>query len=421
MPRYFVFLLTFGFSNALFSQSEIIENKIFNENIKTVEIYKKGFRFAYPVIRLNSSEQLVLEFDELGEERSDLSYTVQFCNADFSPSDLNPIEYLQGYEENQLNDYQPSFNTRISYNHYYLEFPNDDISPLISGNYVLIVYADYDREKVVLQRRFSVLDEKTRIEGVVRRSSEVSTMMQNQEVEFTVTDAGANMSNPIDFMNVTVAQNNRTDRTRSLLKPDYIAGNRFNFLNPSKLNFPAGNEFRYFNLKTYRYTTDRVIHIGFEEPYYLFTLYPEKPEADLPYSYTQDINGDFLITAENVENPQTEAEYVLADFNFKAPKLPENSDYYVVGSFCDWQISEQNKLTYNFTTEHYELRLKLKQGFYNYEFVQTDGFSDLPDNARTEGNFSETENNYAVYVYYRKPGTYYDALVGYTVLNSLKK
>jgi hypothetical protein len=53
--------------------------------------------------------------------------------------------------------------------------------------------------------------------------------------------------------------------------------------------------------------------------------------------------------------------------------------------------------------------------------VQTDGFSDLPDNALTEGNFSETENNYAVYVYYRKPGTYYDALVGYTVLNSLKK
>jgi len=414
-----IILIISGFNNYAYPQEVIFENSVFDENIKTVEVYKKGFRYAYPVIRLNSDEQIILEFDELGESVSDLSYTIIHCNSDFSQSDLNPIEYIGGYEENQMNDYETSFNTRISYNHFYLEFPNEQIRPLVSGNYILLIYKNYDRESVVLQRRFYVLDEQCSIAGEVRRSSIVQTMMQNQELNFSISDNNSYISNPHDFLNVTVMQNNRNDRKVTNLKPDYIRGNTFDFLNTQTLNFPGGNEYRYYNTKTYRYTTDRIIHVEFETPYYVFTLYPDREEATLPYSYTQDINGDFLITAENVKNPRTEAEYVLVDFHFKNPPLKDAESIYVFGALSDWKISEQTKLTYNYTDELYELRLLQKQGFFNYEYVIANSSGDYLSDL-TEGNFTETENNYAVFVYYRNPSSFFDELIGFTVINSLK-
>jgi hypothetical protein len=39
----------------------------------------------------------------------------------------------------------------------------------------------------------------------------------------------------------------------------------------------------------------------------------------------------------------------------------------------------------------------------------------------TEGNHSETENDYLIFVYYRSQTDDFDRLVGYTVVNSTNK
>jgi hypothetical protein len=43
------------------------------------------------------------------------------------------------------------------------------------------------------------------------------------------------------------------------------------------------------------------------------------------------------------------------------------------------------------------------------------------DETITEGNFWDTENDYCIYVYHRKFGTYYDQLIGCKKINSLKR
>ncbi len=418
----FTFILCFFSCNFIVkAQNEVLKNKVFNPDIKTVEIYKKGFRFAYPIIRLNSGEQIILEFDDLNINSANYAYTIIHCNSDFTPSDLNPIEYIEGYEENTLNDYESSFNTAGQYNHYSLEIPNADIQPKLSGNYILLIYEDYDTEKPVLQRRFSVADEKITISGKTMRSAVVSSLKQAQELSFTLIDNTGYIQNPIDNLFVTVSQNNRADRQLTGLKPDFINGKNYEFINPRRLMFEGGNEFRYFNTKTYKYTNDRVAAVRYEKPYYIFTLIPDKSEANLPYTYVQDINGDFLITAENVEDADTEAEYVLVDFTLRYPKITDEAGFYVFGALTDWELSEKNKMTYNYTSEAYELRLKLKQGFYNYEYVYADTANPQADHARIEGNFAETENNYVIYVYYRSPGKYYDELIGTQVINTIRK
>jgi len=395
-------------------------NEIYKENIKTVLFYRAGWEFTYPVLELNSGKQLVLEFDDLNPNTTDYYYTVIHCSAYWQPSDLNPIEYIQGYEENQLDDYENSFGTLVPYTHYTLSLPNEDLKPVISGNYLLLVYEDYDKSKPVLSRRFYVVNPKVKVEATVKRSTFVTDMNTSQELRVFVNDENGFVTNPQDNFSMTVLQNNNQDIMISGLQPNFIKGNVYEFYDPRKLKFKGGYEFRYVNFKSTKYVNDRIQSIQFNRPFFIFELVNEEPENSLTYSYTQDINGELLITAEHIDNPTLEADYILADFSlyYKNP-LPEGN-FYVYGAISDWTCNETNKMTYDYGTKTYKLRMKLKQGFYNYEYVFCKGKNKTPDLSRTEGNYYQTENNYSLFLYNRPQGGQYDELIGYKIVNSLK-
>jgi hypothetical protein len=58
-------------------------NHVFNDKIKTVQLYKEGWNLSYPVIRLNSDEKLVLHFDLLGDNMENYYYTFIHCDKDW--------------------------------------------------------------------------------------------------------------------------------------------------------------------------------------------------------------------------------------------------------------------------------------------------------------------------------------------------
>ena len=62
---------------------------------------------------------------------------------------------------------------------------------------------------------------------------------------------------------------------------------------------------------------------------------------------------------------------------------------------------------YNTFSQCYETVIKLKQGFYNYNYVLENNTNDL-DTGYFSGNFDETENNYKIVVYYRNYSSRYD-------------
>jgi hypothetical protein len=62
----------------------------------------------------------------------------------------------------------------------------------------------------------------------------------------------------------------------------------------------------------------------------------------------------------------------------------------------------------------------LKQGIYDYHFVWVNSTGER-DYTRFEGSHFETENNYQILVYYRKPGSRWDELAGYTQINSVRR
>jgi len=163
------------------------ENITYDPGIKTVQLYKQGFELSSPIFQLNSTEKLALDFDDLDMQSKAYKYTIRHCEADWSTSsELRPSEYISGYTEENINDFQYSINTTVRYVHYSSNFPSNNMAPKISGNYLLIVYAD-DPADPVFTRRFMVVEvSPVTIEGSVQQGSKTDEHLTKQQLDFIV-------------------------------------------------------------------------------------------------------------------------------------------------------------------------------------------------------------------------------------------
>src|SRR6266496_2783800 len=118
------------------------EDYIYRDNIKTVILSPVGFEMTSPIIRLNTEDKLLLQFDDLDKDVKDYYYTLIHCTAQWTPSDLLYSQYLSGFPDDRITDYSFSFNTLQAYTHYRLIFPNSNLIPTVSGNYLLLVFSD---------------------------------------------------------------------------------------------------------------------------------------------------------------------------------------------------------------------------------------------------------------------------------------
>jgi hypothetical protein len=68
----------------------------------------------------------------------------------------------------------------------------------------------------------------------------------------------------------------------------------------------------------------------------------------------------------------------------------------------------------------YQKTLLLKQGYYSYNYILRDRNdpNNMDDYRETEGDHTETENEYTILVYYHTPGTLNDQLIGFTTFNT---
>ncbi|NNK87149.1 MAG: DUF5103 domain-containing protein, partial [Flavobacteriaceae bacterium] len=137
-----------------------------------------------------------------------------------------------------------------------------------------------------------------------------------------------------------------------------------------------------------------------------------------PYTYNPDINGNFVITVLDREDPSIEADYTMVHFSLQHDELL-GEDIYVYGNYNNYALNESNRMEFNPNTGYYEKAMLLKQGFYNYKYVLVNKNNELDEGA-ISGNFDVTENNYKVIVYYRELGGRYDRIIGFGEGSSLK-
>ncbi|MBT5353624.1 MAG: DUF5103 domain-containing protein [Flavobacteriales bacterium] len=403
-----------------FGQEEniIFEDEIFNTTILTPLLHTENNPMSNPIIHLGTEEKLQLSFDDFSEDLQDYYYTIVHCNSDWTLSDLMQSEYIDGFFENRIEDYEFSFNTLQKYTHYNLVFPENYLKPLLSGNYIIKVFVNNNPKEVVLTRRFMVLDEKLNISSNVKRATLIDDREYKQEIDFTISHYNVYVANPYSDIKVVIKQNNREDNSITNLQPLFVKQDQLIYNYESENTFEAGNEFRHFDIKSIRYQSERIKEISSDSNNINVKLLTDISRSFEEFISIPDINGEFLINKQEAWNSETEAEYIKVNFSLLENRKISYGDIYLIGRFTDWKIKEDYKLQFNEISRRYECIALLKQGYYNYLYIVQDHSNIQTNLTFIEGSHYQTKNDYYIYVYYREIGKNYEQLIGFKKTSS---
>jgi len=387
--------------------------------IKSVKLHREEWNLSYPVISLGSDEKLVLHFDLLGDNIETYYYTFVHCDKDWNPSTIFESEYLEGFAENQVQDYDMSFNTTVNYIHYSVSFPNEDVSFKLSGNYIIKVYPFGRPGEAVITERFMVSEDDAVINARSMRSQLTGYYLTGQQIDFSVDHSALQVQDPYNTIYSTVLQNGRWDNARMNLKPDFTGNNKLDYSGLSSVNiFPGGNEYRYFDIRSLRYQTEFIRKTEKINTYYHVLLREADNRVARGYFYHRDFNGKYYIAHQEGIDPDVDADYAYVHFTLPSA-FPVNGDVFVFGELTGMAFNESNRMKYNSNENIYECMLLLKQGWYNYMFAVRDDSDRDPVFSEFEGNYYETENDYIILSYYRDRNGRYDRLIGHHIFNSL--
>jgi len=394
-------------------------DKIYDDNIKTVLLHIKGSELEAPIIPLSGNEKIILRFDDLDENIREMHYSFIHCTWDWKPSDLQIMDYQEGYNNDIIENYDFSFNTVNNYTNYQLEFPNDRIKLKRSGNYIIRVYANGNQDDLMLTSRFMVVEPKVSIGATIQPSSVVSEREYRQEIDIEVNIGSISTMNPYRDIELVVMQNLRRDNVVTGVKPNFIKNEQLSYNYQGELDFDGGNEYRFFDAKSLRYRSEEVEEVRLEEGGYHIYLAPDWAKAFKQYTFENDINGKFLVQNDDMINPHLESDYVFVHFNFPVDAMLGSGEMYVMGQLSNWDLKKSHRMTYNADNLSYELILKLKQGYYNYAYLWKYPKSNSGTFDLTDGNHSETENDYLILVYFKDQSYFSDRLIGVERANSL--
>ena len=401
------------------------QNMIFDPNIKSVLFFIEGLPISTPIIpisrRGSQGAQLVLMFDEIEADAKYYYYSITHYNQDWTPSSLSELEYLDGFNESTIDNYQYSRNTRVSYTHYQLRLPNDDVGFRVSGNYVIEVYEDEDERRPIFSRRFMVSEASgVSIEARIKPSWGDEQRRNYQEIDFKVKHEGFEIRNPEREINVSVIQNRRWDSLIGGVRPMFVRKDVLDFEMRNELIFPSGKDYRYLDLRTTRNKNDKIQGMYFNEEGIEVELVKERTRAFDVYLELDDLNGGYIVDNFDRLYPLVSSDYIEVLFSLSKPQPMEGKTLYLYGALSDFRLSEENKMVYNPAVKAYVGKLLLKQGYYDYVFAYSEEDSKKVKWTETEGDSRDTENDYTILIYYSPFGERYDRLIATTTINSLR-
>ncbi len=409
------------------------EDGVYRDYIRSVKLHVTGLALTDPIVKLGSMNSLWLSFDELEGTGTRYYYTVIHCDRHWQPTrELTQFDYLHGFREGQIINYEISSGTYQDYLHYYVSFPNEEIKWSLSGNYLLVVYEAGYEDDPIITRRFMVSEDIVAAKTDVVRAAIVSLQNTHQEIDFWVDIKDLFCNNPRMEISCTLLQNGRWDAALENIEPRLVTGTYLDFNYQGKILFPAGKEFRNMDISSMIFKSENVLDIEEYVEGYSTILFPDEPRDRLAYLWRRDLNGKFvpynrdyfrkqippdslasslnLVLRHNYREQQLNTDYTEVLITLKMPNVL-NSDVYVVGGLTDWKFLPEYKLTYDDRVGGYIGRLYLKQGYYNFGYAIA-GPDGRPVFSPLEGDWYTTENQYTLLTYFRQMGGQYDRLVG---------
>ena len=363
------------------------ENRTYKPEVKSLQAVVNQDWLSPAVMKLKGDDVLNIGFDELSHDYHRYVYRLERCEADWTTSEeLFESDWLEGFNNNVIDDYVRSINTTVPYTHYKLQIPNDRCRVKLSGNYRLHIAEDGTDEDIATVE-FMVTEQSMVLSMAVTTNTDIDLNETHQQVSFGLKYGQLLVTSPQDQIQTVVMQNAREDNWRRNVRPSDVSQNGLEWQHRRALIFDGGNEYRKFEILDPSHPTLGIEHVNWDGRNYHAQPYISEPR--LNYLFDKDANGAFYIrNSDNFEN-DFGSDYVWVDYRLKAPQLTEKADTYL--------------MDYDEAQDLYTASILQKLGYYSYQYlwVKDDGTTHpLP----SEGNFYETENRYQILIYYKGTG-----------------
>ncbi len=370
-----------------------------DDNIASIELISKSNNSNNFIFF--SSDFINVSFDELSSKIKNYYYTFEHCDYNWEKSTLFKNEFVEGFDDLRIYNYQKSFNTLQKFINYSFNISNKKLK--ISGNYILTIKDDFKKE--ILKRKFIIVSDYNIGDIQISRAKANKIIDTHQSLKVTFNCIECFFENNADYK-LLILKNNNFNDYKIINKPTFKTSKKLIYDN---VIFQGGNEYLSFDTKNI-FSTNNQIKSVMNGPIYKTILYNDLKKNI--YSYNPDKNGEFIVNSDN-ENNSTDSDYTLVSFSLNREN-DINENLFIVGGFNNHDIKEKYKLK-KISKNKFGINLKLKQGYYNYKYVTIKNgvLKDL-------SSFWETENDYSAILYQKKPTDRFYKIIGYGKNNSYK-
>lgn len=367
-----------------------------DSTVRTVQLYRGDDERAFPVLSMDGGAPLTLEFDLLEQDGRPLS--VHFIHADRTwQRDLSPSQYMGSFANESLLDYRPSRSTDVPYVHYTYEFPNDTIEFTVSGNYILRVTEQGQRDEVLFERPFYVSEQQAAGEVELEALRQPGTNRAPLRPSLLFTPPDDLRGNPYGYT-VCFARHAINEAPRCSTRPLLSEQPSLAFELDRDEAFAPTSPSLLLDLSDLR-TSTRIVNVDRTQRPPLVTLEPDN--ARFLDGEGARLGGQSVVRAalRSQIDGALSGEYVDVRFALVPPdassapgRVTLNGPIDPAGTPMQWDAAN----------EHYTATLRLKQGQHAYQYRTTDAaLQSAMQNAPPR-----YADRYLTFIYYR------DASVG---------
>lgn len=390
----------------------LAENRIYDPQVKSLQAVVNQDWLSPVIMRLYGDDHLHIGFDELSHDYHRYIYRLEHCEADWTTSEeLFETDWLEGFNNIVIEDFERSINTTVPYTHYRFTIPNERCRLKLSGNYRLSILDD-DTNEVVATVEFMITEQAMSLPMAISTNTDIDTNLSHQQVEFGLKYGNLQVTDPHEQLQTVVLQNCREDNWRWNVRPSAVSQNGLEWKHRKELIFDAGNEYRKFEVLDPSHPTMGIDQISWDGEYYQAFPFVSEPRPN--YLYDEDANGSsYIRNSDNRENDIT-SDYVWVNYRLKSP-YPQDGQIVIDGRWTN-EAPETYLMDYDETSGLYTASILQKMGYYSYQYLLVDNEGNahpLP----SEGNFYQTENCYQILVYYKGTGMRTWRLVAFNQLS----
>lgn len=379
-------------------------NRIYSPMVRTLTTIVNDHWQDRPVMELGSNDVLYIGFDELSHDAHRYVCHITRCEADWSEStDVFESDWLEGFNDYPIDDYQNSLNTTVSYTHYAFQIPNRQCRIRMSGNYRLTIYDEDANHAKVLDAEFFVVEPLMNIGINMTTNTDIDVNRSHQQLSISLDYNDVKVTCPEDEIYTVVMQNWNEQTARVNPQPNYRFHQGMRWEHQRELIFEAGNEFHKFEILDVSHPTMGIDRMAWDGE--RFQAYPFITTQRRNYLTDESANGAFLIRNSDQTEIDYTCDYVWVNYQLDAPY---SGEIFLQGQWTTNATPAAYQMQYDADRQCYMAQIMQKQGYYSYQYVDKAGLS-----APTEGNFFQTRNKYQALVYYKELGGRTWRLVGY--------